>query len=205
MNCLICHQTCQLNILSFLESESSVCIKCLNKFEVINTQEFKKIIINKQEFTYELNILFTYNNFTKDYMYYLKEKQDVALVKVMKYYLQEIVNDNLDYTWIPVKSAELTYQKRGFYPNEELINQLNNIKINEGPIRIDDIKQGKLSKKDRVNTKQCYKKVVIKEKNIIILDDVIVTGSTITQYIQNIEFKNLQNLKVVILLKGKKY
>lgn len=210
MKCSVCEKNLTNNILNYLENQN-ICINCLKNLKFIDYKSYLKIKVNQKEKKIPLYIMYEYNDYAKQLMYKLKEQRNLEVTNLFKILTLEYINSyfNEQYKILPIRSSHVIYKTRGFNPTEELLsNELEN-KIIQGPKRLDSIKQGKKNILLRRKSVHEYEKFMFEQKdlenikNLIILDDVITTGKTIENFINNLNIDDLQKIKILVLFKGK--
>ena len=173
---LIKGNRCQKCSRSLQHSEKKLCKDCEN-----------------QNLSYEKGFaLFEYKGKIKGALYRLKYSRDKEVGKafgniISRYYKNEIQRLSIDLI-IPVPIHPNKIRKRGYNQAQVIAKQISiNLNIplrNDVLIRIKDTKpQSKLSKKQRnnnlVDAFKLNKQINEKVKNILIVDDIYTTGSTI--------------------------
>ena len=103
---------------------------------------------------------------------------------------------------VPAPSYEKSDQERGFNHVEEMfkILKLNTMKIVH---KIKEVKQADLSSKNREKIKDVLRidDVDLRDKKILIVDDVFTTGSTIKAMINLVKEKGAKTIKVLLMSK----
>lgn len=173
--CLIC-LTPLLKDISFahLVKRIPLCQHCLQKFDVIQTCiDF---------YHYPLTILYTYNDFFQSLLFQYKGLYDHALKDAFLCLFQsEFDNQYKDYIIVVAPSSQEDNELRGFAP-VETIAQTFSSQIFNGLYKKEKYKQSDLSYQER---KRVARRIDIrdgeklKEKKVLILDDVITSGSTL--------------------------
>lgn len=153
------------------QSEESICRDCVRWEESL---EWQGVL--------EKNVsLFSYNDFLKDLIARFKYRGDYALVEVFADGLQEKIKE-LSYdlvTTIPL-SKERLYE-RGFNQAEAIVTSagMETIKLLS---KTHSEKQSKKTRRERLHMNQIFSKdgtTDIKDKSILIVDDIYTTGATI--------------------------
>ena len=107
-----------------------------------------------------------------------------------------------DYLVIPIPSWKDDDNKRDFNHVFEIFSSLN-LKMCPCLHKKENIKQSSLNKEQRLKTKNLYiDKVNLTNKKILIVDDVMTTGSTVKHAIEIIKKKKPKIIKVLILAKN---
>lgn len=205
--CLICHEVINRPItwssLILNKAESLVCSDCEVRFDRImgETCSICSRVLDEpfrkgntcldcyrwekdEEWTGHLNkntSIFHYNGFMKEVMAKYKYRGDYALAEVFAFYMKERILQ-LDYdliTFIPLSNERL--KERGFNQAQALLD-VSNIGYHPLLSRIHTEKQSKKSRQERISLSQIFQitdKVILKEKKIVIMDDIYTTGSTL--------------------------
>jgi len=212
VNCLICHS-----------SNSYLCSNCFKKIKILNLKhKNNKYLDNifiassyKDSVLKKLIIAFKYKNVESigvklgDFLslYFNGKLTETYLNNKMEYSI--LINSYL--THIPSRSYDNL--KRDFCPSEILLKQVSlncNLKyLSILKIRNKRKRQAGLNKKERIkNIKNSFKikniKTIdkIKSKNIIIVDDVITTGSTINEAAKTLKEAGVKKVYALILAKN---
>lgn len=173
----------------------SICGDCFSKFEPI----YKKESINCVNYFY----IYRYNDFIRSLIYQFKGCYDIELSKCFlerqKIMLKILYHD---YLVITIPSWKDDDNKRGFNHVFEIFSSLN-LKMCPCLHKKENIKQSSLNKEQRLKTKNLsIDKVDLTNKKILIVDDVMTTGSTIKYAIEIIKKKKPKIIKVLILAKN---
>jgi competence protein ComFC len=166
-----------------LESEP-LCTGCRKKLK--HPEGSFHIEHNGEE--YLVRSVFYYSNIVKELIIRLKYKSDFVCGEILaKYMLELVLNNELQFdliSYVPMTKKAL--RNRGYNQSEFLANYLSqflNIPVICNLVKVMDTKdQIGLSGDERWNNmKQCFesqKNKVIKNKKILLIDDVITTGAT---------------------------
>jgi len=188
----------------------SLCNKCTEKLTSIDITNDVKNLKMKM-------------HFDKSISFYVYKETIATIIKKLKYsnkvyyskYIAEMMTENLGYfenvdyiTYVPITKNRLN--SRGYNQAEEIAKEISNItKIPVVKVllkTIDTKNQAELSQKDRMNNlKDCFKitsdHVDIKDKNIIIIDDVFTTGTTLNMCCKEIKKLKPKNITAMTLAK----
>ncbi len=198
--CIYCNKKIKVNFLNIL-FPNSFCIKCFEKLKVLN--------ITKNLNGINCLVLFEYNEFAKNFLYQYKEQGDVVICTLFKDYLNYYIKRNYDInntTFTVISSSSNNYQKRGFNQVYELLDLVSGITISSGPKRLDNIRQGKLTIKQRKLQVHNFEPVNIrKSKKLVIVDDVITTGTTLANFYKSINnIEEFSEVEFLVLFGSKK-
>ncbi|MBQ8425188.1 MAG: ComF family protein [Clostridia bacterium] len=187
----------------------SICEKCFNKMKKIDEDKMIKYYwLNEKEIAFNKSIAF-----------YVYDEIVSSIVKSFKYsskkyyakYIAMLMTENLDIfndydylTFVPITSKRL--KSRGYNQAEEIAKEIS--KITKIPV-VELIRktketrnQAELSKEDRINNlKDSFviidKENIIKDKKIIIIDDVFTTGTTMKRC--SFEIKKLKPKEIFVM------
>lgn len=186
------------------DNNISLCSNCILNLNYSNT--VNKYILENQDILKCYSVSF-YSGVIKDMILKLKYKSNYeageALAYLMYNKLQKI-NSKIDYiTYVPMFKKD--EKKRGFNQSKYLAKELSklaNIKVKDFLIKIKVTKdQIGLSKEERNNNiKDCFQSInknIIKDKRILLIDDVITTGSTV---VECVNILNQDKFKEIIVL-----
>ncbi len=156
--------------------------------------------------------VFYYSNIVKELIIRLKYKSDFICGEILAKYMLELVKKNeLKFdliSYVPMTKKAL--KNRGYNQSEFLANYLSrflNIKVICNLIKTIDTKdQIGLSGEERWNNmKKCFKiekSEIIKNKNILLIDDVITTGATAFHCAHNLKENGANNIYVLTIAKS---
>ena len=196
--CIVCDE-----IFEFKNRDRYLCDDCRDLFEIIKSRRCKKCsrpidsgnlcsICNSEISFFDLNYsFFEYGGIVPEVIYKFKFRNHPAvgtgLGKIMAENLDlNLINNNFDFI-IPVPIHKLRMKKRGFNQAEILAHEISK-KISL-PTRTDILKrvkntkaQWRLNAHERENNlKNAFVAKKIKDKNVILVDDIFTTGSTINK------------------------
>lgn len=197
--CLICFK--EYNNHSFASFIYKPCI-CIDCFLKLKRKIKKQKILNVDVISY-----FPYHDEIISLLYQLKGCNDISIAKVfLSYDNINIHFKYLNYFLIPVPSYKKRDEIRGFNHVEEIFKSVN-LPFIKCLYKTIDYKQSSLHKKQR----EKYAKYIdiidgdkIKNKNILLIDDVITTGSTIKRCIELLLKYNPKKIKVITICYGTK-
>lgn len=193
--CKVCFKEIHnFNMVSFLKPNYEICNDCL----ISLSTSFEKTKINKCKTL----ILYEYNEFLKTCLYKLKGAGDIEIASIflsgfyfylkIKYY---------KYSLVLVPSYLKREEERGFNHLEEIFKILK-MEILKPLIKISDRKQTNLNETERqkisnyiIWDSNCH----IKNKKILLVDDVITSGATINACLNLIKKENPKKIKILII------
>lgn len=193
--CLICFEPLLKNVsFAYLLKSMPICHCCMKKFVILQ----RRISFHH----HSLTILYEYNDFFRTLLYQYKGLYDYALKDVFLC-LFSIELQTIYQGWIiaVAPSSKEDNLKRGFAPMEEIAKTLN-LPIFTGLYKKEKYKQSDLSYKERLKVKEkigIYHQEQLRGKKVLILDDVITSGSTLTTCIDLILSCSPQKIEVLIL------
>lgn len=191
------------------DSNISLCNRCILNLNYSNT--VNEYILENQYILKCYSVSF-YSSVIKDMILKLKYKSNFeageALAYLMYNKLQKI-NSNIDFiTYVPMFKKD--EKKRGFNQSKYLakeISKLANIEMRDFLIKTKNTKdQIGLSKEERNNNiKNCFQSIdkkMIKNKRILLIDDVITTGSTVVECVNMLKQANCKEIIVLTVAKS---
>ena len=193
--CLIC-LTPLLKDISFahLVKNFPLCSRCLNQFEIIDAHiDFHH---------YPLHILYSYNEFFRSLLFQYKGLYDHALKDAfLCLYHEQFQQKYQDYIIVVTPSAKEDNAIRGFAPIQTIAETFST-QIFTGLYKKEKYKQSDLSYEERKKVKQkigIKNGSMLKGKKIMILDDVITSGSTLYRCLSLILQQEPQHVELVVL------
>ncbi|UAC47851.1 ComF family protein [Bacillus aquiflavi] len=124
--------------------------------------------------------LFVYNDFLKEVLMRFKFRGDYIISKVFCQKIIETLNDISYDILVPIPLSEERLYERGFNQAEALIQEAGLKSVN-ALTRIHTEKKSKKSRMERIHLEQVFRvtEPQIKEKRIVLVDDIYTTGSTL--------------------------
>lgn len=193
MQCKICLKEFEkTNFFSF----SNICPNCFAQFDV----KFIWLKINK----IKALVIYSYNDFFRNLLYLYKGCYDYELKDVfLKRFSLELRIIFLNYIVIPIPSNESDDLKRGFNHVEEIAKSIG-FKIEKHIFKNKYFKQSERNKKEREEIKNDLEIIdgeKLKNKKILLIDDVTTTGSTLKCCYELINEYKPKLIKALVLAK----
>lgn len=198
MICKVCNEEKnEFNILDPIGvNKHFLCNKCFNKFNVI----YEKYKINK------INVLsiYSYDGLIKELIYQFKGLYDYELKDVfLEYFIDELEFQYLGYTLTYAPSSKEDDTKRGYNHVEEIFSSLPNKKVKLF-IKKDNYKQSDVKYKDRekiINHIALIKENLKGIKRVLIVDDVLTSGSTLKACASLLYKEGIKDIKFLTVSK----
>ena len=175
MNCLLCNAPLNEMItwktLLTNAYPKTICQDCENKFEPYPPTGEEEVIA-----------LYQYNEAMKDYLHRYKFMHDVVLAKVFRDQIHKTLTKK-DATIVPIPMHPVKLKERTFAHVDELL-KASNINFEHFLDKITMETQGEKTREERITTPQIFKLKVspdkMKDQNILLVDDIYTTGTTIS-------------------------
>lgn len=150
--------------------------------------------------------VYEYTDFIKEMIYKYKGCHDYELKDVFLYrYLNYLRILYRGYSVVPAPSFHIDDEKRGFNHVVEIFKAL---KLNMLPVikKVKAHKQSDMSYKKRFEIKKILEidNVVLKDKKILLVDDIFTTGSTLTSCIDLLKSRGAKKIEILVIAKTKK-
>lgn len=193
--CLICHHPLgEKSSFHFLFSPSNICMNCQS--------ELKKLNLQGTFHQYPIKVLFDYNEFFRTLLFRYKGQYDYALKDAFLYEDQrELARRYKDYLIVVVPSASKANEVRGFAPNQAIASTIHSHVFN-GLYKKTDYKQSEQSYTQRAGIHDVIGLkggFFLKNKKILLFDDVMTSGETIMTCLNLIEKEEPQKIEILIL------
>lgn len=198
--CKICFkEISNYSFFSLLNPNNNLCEDCFSKFS-------PKFIHFKIE-NYDGLAIYEYDQNIKELLYTFKgcydyELKDVFLDRYIRY-LRMVYHG---YIVVPIPSYYLDDDRRGFNHVIEIYNRLK-LKVEKVLIKTKKEKQANKKLKDRVKVGDIFTirhLETVKNKKVLIVDDVMTTGSSIKAAINLIKQGHPKKIKVLVVARGVK-
>ncbi|MEG0472389.1 MAG: ComF family protein [Solibacillus sp.] len=195
-HCLLCERPLQWTFgwkeLFKKELPKMICQRCEEKFQRIDEQKENGVIS-----------LFHYNEAMKDFLHRYKFLHDVLLAHVFNQVLQQhLKNEKSVIVPIPMHSESL--KKRTFAHVDELLKAAN-IPFEHHLVKVSAEQQSLKSRQERLQTPQLFEVIKdskIRNENILLIDDIYTTGTTIQHAKRVLEEAGAMNVRAFTLIHG---
>ena len=194
--CKICFKPIEQNSFhSLIFKNPTICHDCLLKFgPVLDTFYIDDV---------KCFHLYFYNEKVQELLYQFKGCKDYELRTVfLEYYFTYLNLKFKGYEIIPAPSSKKSDEERGFNHVEEIFKILN-LKMNKCIHKTKQRKQADLTTKERekIGKYLVIDDVDLKNKKVLLVDDVYTTGSTIKAMIKLVKEKGAKKVKVLLMSK----
>ena len=194
--CKICFKPIEQNSFhSLIFKNPTICHDCLLKFgPVLDTFYIDDV---------KCFHLYFYNEKVQELLYQFKGCKDYELRTVfLEYYITYLNFKFKGYEIIPAPSSKKSDEERGFNHVEEIFKILN-LKMNKCIHKTKQRKQADLTTKERekIGKYLVIDDVDLKNKKVLLVDDVYTTGSTIKAMIKLVKEKGAKKVKVLLMSK----
>jgi len=194
---------CDRKLYKTREHKTKLCKICLNNLTASNLRY--KIINKSLDKTTSCNILYKLDKTCKELIYRYKFFKEVKLEKSITSLILESLNLNYNYDCIiGVPSHPLKKYKTGFWHLEFICKNIAKVLKIEHKICLKKsffplLEQKKLNKNLRIKSKNnIYCTANLKDKNILLIDDIITSGATIKKAIEALYLNEAKNISVII-------
>lgn len=196
--CKVCFKEfSEFNMVNFFHANNDLCAKCLNSFNPLFT---KTKIQNIKTF-----ILYEYNDFLKNALYKLKGSGDIEIATIFLSSISLFLKFKyFGYLIVLAPSYIKREDERGFAHLSEIFKPLKKQMISP-IIKISDRKQSDLSLEERKKIEDYIiwdEKMTINNKKILLVDDVITSGSTLNACLNLIKKHQPKKIQVLVISKA---
>ena len=195
-HCLLCERELQQRIgwkeLLIKTLPKTICPRCEVKFERIEKQQEQQIIS-----------LYHYNDAMKDFLHRYKFLHDVVLAYVFNQVIHEQLK-NEKYTIVPIPMHPENLKLRTFAQVDELLKAAK-VPYEHHLKKMSNEQQAKKSRIERLQTPQLFEVIdsqQIKNKKILLVDDIITTGTTMNHAKKTLLDAGAQNVRGFTLIHG---
>lgn len=195
LNCL--RDIRKSNLYSFMIVDDLLCDNCRKQIK------YQPVNINIDGI--KVRSLFCYRGLIRDLLIQYKEKKDEALAYCFLYpYIKKLSKKYKDYYLIAVPSSEKAVKERGFYHVEKIFSILNlkQIHLIKKKSNFQQKKSHSLNIEDEFYIDGDIS--VIKDKKVLLVDDIITTGSSLKACYKLLK-GNCREIKVLTLTYNAKY
>jgi len=195
--CKVCFNEIKMESLHFLMNNSCICKKCLAKYE----PEFKEF----KFYGYKALAIYEYKDAIKEKLFIFKGCSDYELKDTfIMIFKKELGIRYQNYIMVPMPSLLEGDKERGFNHVIEMFKCLN-LKME---IMFKKIGHNKQAKSSYFKRKEMAKHIVflenidLKNKKILLIDDVITTGSTLKTAIDLLKERNVNDIQILVMSKN---
>lgn len=191
--CKVCFKNIKLNSFHHLFNNKNVlCDKCITELNPV----FHKFKIGR----YKAYSLYIYDERIQELFYQYKHSEDYELKDIfINNYLDELSLKYNGFYMVPIPSYYEDDKRRGYNHVKVIFNNLD-LRMIDCLYKTKDVKQKELSKKERSKIGEFIsikKDVNLKNKKILIVDDVITTGSSMRAAINLIEKHKPKKIEIL--------
>lgn len=198
MYCLLCERPLQQQAswvwLFQKRSLYEACPACMAKFERVEGQPYD-----------EAETLFYYNDAMRDYVHRYKFGLDVALAHVFKHDLRAVLKKYKNATFVPIPLHEQKLPQRTFSQVDELLKaaQVPFIHLLEKMTLDSQSEKSHIERKQTVTLFRRNRTNLKKDAHVVLVDDIITTGTTIRLARETLEADGFTNISAVVLISAR--
>lgn len=194
--CIVCFNKIKNHCISQLFSKNLLCEKCFKEMNpIIKEERFYK--------NYKCTYFYEYNQKIREMLYLLKANKDILMAQSFFDYYSNILN--IKYKSYYLVCAPSYYKEdleRGFNHVEEIFSflKIKNLKVLH---KILPKKQAGSTREEREKIKEflTIDNVDLSNKKILLVDDVLTTGSTLRACIELLRTKNPKKIDILVMSK----
>jgi ComF family protein len=191
--CLVCSSFVESSLNNLVSSNTSICQTCFAKMQPI----IKRVKIGGVKGM----LLYSYNEFTRSLILQIKANYDLELAKFILAPLKTLLKESYTkYTLVPIPSTKSSNKVRGFNHVEAMFSNLGLPILNLFE-KVGNYKQANTKFEDRyqVNEKIKLVKDVDIPTKVVVIDDIITSGSSLKTVIAILRNTGVKKLTFVIL------
>lgn len=198
MYCLLCDRPIQHDAswgkLFQKRVHDEACAACMTKFERVAIQPYE-----------EAETLFYYNDAMRDYVHRYKFGQDVALAHVFKKDLRAVLKKYKNATFVPIPLHKQKLPQRTFSQVDELLKaaQIPFIHLLEKMTLDSQSEKSHIERKQTVTLFRRNRTNLKKDAHVVLVDDIITTGTTIRLARETLEADGFTNISAVVLISAR--
>ena len=195
-HCKICGENIDyFDFLYLLSAHICVCKKCREKMNAV----FKESLIEN----YRITFVYNYDETIKQLINQLKNYHDIELASIfLDRYVNILKIKYKNYVIVPAPSNKKDDEKRGFNHVYEIFKCLNLPTLN-CVYKKEEFKQAEQTPDNRFHAKNylAIDNANLYGKNILIVDDVFTSGSTVRSMVNLIKTKHPKRIEILIIAK----
>lgn len=146
--------------------------------------------------------IFEYNEFMKEYMNQYKFRGDYILVQYFSTILHQVFRQYKEYIFVPIPLSKQRLYERGFNQAEAVIKEAG-FTVTSVLTRMDEEKQSKKNRFERMKMTQRFSVIEnVKQKKILLIDDIYTTGATIHQAAFQLKKAGASEIRSITIARG---
>jgi predicted amidophosphoribosyltransferase len=191
--CLVCNSIVESSLNNLISGNTQICHTCFNNMKPV-IKKVKIAGINGL-------LLYSYNEFSRNVILQIKANYDLELAKYILAPLKSLLREKYSkYSLVPIPSTKSSNKARGFN-HVEIIFSLLGLPILNLFEKVGSYKQANTKFEDR---NQISKKIKIISNveipsRIVVIDDIITSGSSLKVLLYELKSKGVKNLTFIIL------
>jgi ComF family protein len=191
--CLVCNNYVESSLNNLISNNTSICQTCFTAMKPI----IKSIRIENIKGL----ILFSYNDFTRNLILQVKANYDLELAKHLLAPLKSFLKENYKkYILVPIPSTKASNKARGFNHVEAIFSLLG-LPVTNLFEKVGNYKQAsiKFEMRSQISNKIKLISGVEIPSKIVIIDDIITSGSSLKTVLSILKEKGVKNLTFIIV------